>query len=133
MALKKYYENGAPLNWQKDFISPYATSHPWEDWAETWSHYFHLMDTLETAYSFGIAIHPQKLDHSQELRVRINTDPYSISDFPEIFNLWLPLTFAINSLSRSMGYDDFYPFVISPHIMGKLEFIHEICKKQKSS
>jgi hypothetical protein len=27
-------------------------SHPWEDWAETWAHYLHIMDMLETAYFF---------------------------------------------------------------------------------
>jgi hypothetical protein len=126
-ALAAYYENGPAAGWERDFISPYATSHPWEDWAETWSHYFHLMDTLETAYSFGIAIHPLKKEDTPESRVRINTDPYSISYFPEIFNMWLPLTFAINSLNRSMGYEDFYPFLISPNIVGKLGFIHEVC------
>jgi hypothetical protein len=130
-ALKKYYENGPSVNWEKDFISPYATSHPWEDWAETWSHYFHLMDTLETAYSFGIAIQPLIKDDTAEQKVQISKDPYGLVDFSEIFNMWLPLTFAINSLNRSMGYDDFYGFLISPHIVGKLSFIHEICCKQR--
>jgi hypothetical protein len=40
----------SPANWQKSFISKYATSHPWEDWAETWAHYLHIMDMLETAF-----------------------------------------------------------------------------------
>ena len=33
--------------------------HPWEDWAETWAHYMHIMDTLETACSFGLSVNPQ--------------------------------------------------------------------------
>jgi hypothetical protein len=126
-SIKKYYENGPLVNWEKDFISPYATSHPWEDWAETWSHYFHLMDTLETSNSFGIIIQDEAVGQN----VQISKDPYGLVDFTEIFNMWLPLTFAINSLNRSMGYDDFYAFLISPHVMGKLSFIHEICLKQK--
>ena len=59
-ALEKHYKNGAPNNWNQNYISEYATSHPWEDWAETWAHYLHLMDTLETANSFGISFSPDK-------------------------------------------------------------------------
>jgi hypothetical protein len=126
-SIRSYYENGPMPNWEQDYISPYATSHPWEDWAETWSHYFHLMDALETAYAFGIAIQPSDPEEKKEPRIQLSQDPYCIAPFPEIFRLWLPLTFAINSLNRSLGYDDFYPFLISPHIMVKLEFIHQVC------
>ena len=27
--------------------------HPWEDWAETFAHYLHIRDTLETAAALG--------------------------------------------------------------------------------
>lgn len=37
---------------------------------------------------------------------------------------WLPLTFAVNSLNRSMGLSDLYPFVLSPAVIEKLRFIH---------
>jgi hypothetical protein len=59
-ALKTYYANGPAPNWQNSFISAYATAHPWEDFAETWAHYMHIVDTLEMAASFGIAIHPAR-------------------------------------------------------------------------
>jgi hypothetical protein len=121
-ALKVYYSSGAPTDWPNHFISPYASAHPWEDWAETWSHYMHLMDTLETAYAFGVGIHPGKLD---DVDADISRDPYNIKDFERIFGMWLPLTFAVNSLNRSMGHADFYPFVISPEVIKKLRFIHE--------
>ena len=121
-SLQRYYQSGAPEDWTNNFISPYASAHPWEDWAETWAHYMHLMDTLETAYSFGIGIHPVKTD---ELDADMRKDPYSIKDFHRIVELWLPLTFAVNSLNRSMGHADFYPFVISPVVIQKLRFIHE--------
>jgi hypothetical protein len=127
-ALKTYYETGAPADWVDHFISPYASSHPWEDWAETWAHYMHLMDTLETAYAFGIGIHPGK---GQDMNADISKDPYAVKDFKRIIALWLPLTFAVNSLNRSMGYSDFYPFVISPAIIEKLRFIHETIGSSK--
>lgn len=126
-ALKLYYENGAPANWMDNFISPYAAAHPWEDWAETWAHYFHLMDTVETAYAFGIGIKPVAQNSLQKIKTSINRDPYTVKDFTVVFNMWIPLTFAINSLNRSMGHDDFYPFVISPAVMAKLQFIHGVC------
>ena len=42
-------------DWHARYVSAYATMHPWEDWAETWAHYLHMVDTLETARSFGLA------------------------------------------------------------------------------
>jgi hypothetical protein len=126
-ALKAYYENGVPASWSENFISPYATAHPWEDWAETWAHYLHMMDTLETAYSFGIRIRSGELGDDPAIKASIVRDPYDIPDFDRIMKLWLPLSFAVNSLNRSMGHADFYPFIISPGVSRKLEFIHELC------
>lgn len=131
-ALEKYYEAGAPADWNNQFISPYATSHPWEDWAESWSHYLHLMDTLETAYSFGIAVNPRKANDDLEMQAKISRDPYTINSFDDIVKLWLPLTFAVNSLNRSMGHQDFYPFIISATVIEKLNFIHEQVRKHIS-
>jgi hypothetical protein len=120
-ALVVYYKNGIQSNWNNFFISPYASSHPWEDWAESWAHYMHMMDTLETAWSFGIGI------HRQEMQTEVTNDPYTIADFDTIVNTWFPLTFAVNSLNRSMGHADFYPFIVSEPVIEKLRFIHEVC------
>lgn len=127
-ALKTYYANGAPLNWSDQFISPYATSHAWEDWAESWSHYLHMMDTLETAYYFGLGVHPERRTGVNTLDVEVNCDPYTIRDFNQVFKTWLPLTFAVNSLNRSMGHTDFYPFVVPNAVIEKLQFIHQVCR-----
>lgn len=123
-ALQKHYEEGAPTNWNEHYISMYATAHPWEDWAETWAHYLHIIDTLETAYSFGLSVMPS-VSASQNLNVTIKNDPYLNRDFESIFQMWLPLTFAMNSLNRSMGLKDSYPFVISEPVKQKMKFIHE--------
>lgn len=127
-ALQAYYVNGPAPDWSDHFISPYGTAHPWEDWAESWSHYLHMMDTLETAYYFGLGVHPEKLTGVKNLETEINRDPYTIPDFNQVFKMWLPLTFAVNSLSRSMGHADFYPFVIAPDVVRKLQFVHEVCR-----
>ena len=58
-ALQTHYQNGAPADWQEHFVSQYASTHPWEDWAETWAHYLHIVDTLEMASAFGITVQPR--------------------------------------------------------------------------
>lgn len=120
-ALKAYYGSGAPTDWQDRYISMYSTMHPWEDWAETWAHYLHMMDTLETASAFGLRVGgPGK-------RVDIG-DPYEEERFDRIVGNWFPLCFASNSLNRSMGHADFYPFILSGPVMEKLRFIHAVCE-----
>lgn len=125
-ALKKHYASGAPLNWTENYISAYASSHPWEDWAETWAHYMHIMDTLETAYYFGMQVTPLP-SKTAMMQTHVKTDPYGEAIFTNVLNQWLPLTYAMNSLNRSMGISDIYPFVIPPKVIQKLSFIHNVC------
>lgn len=131
-ALEDYYQRGAPADWSEQFISPYASSHPWEDWAETWAHYLHMMDALETGNSFGIRVRSADSRSSPGYETEIIRDPYGISEFGPIIDMWLPLSFAVNSLNRSMGHADFYPFVISSGVERKLAFIHGICNGQRN-
>ena len=126
-ALKKYYDSQPPANWRNNYISIYATAHSWEDWAETWANYLHLMDTLETAFSFGITINPV-VTEEPDLNASISRDPYQVADFDRILKMWMPLTFALNSLNRSMGHPDFYPFIISAAVGKKMKFIHKVCR-----
>lgn len=126
-ALAAYYAQGPKANWNQRYISPYATSHPWEDWAETWAHYLHMMDTLETAWAFGIRVDPVELDDDAGIRASIRKTPYEVKDFDWLVKRWLPLCFAVNSLNRSMGHADFYPFILSAAVVEKLRFIHERC------
>lgn len=126
LAMENYYNNGTPANWSDQYISAYASMHPWEDWAETWAHYMHITDTLETAYSFGLSLDPIVTRKSHELSTEVSKDPFRMQDFNELFETWLPLTFAMNSLNRSMGLQDIYPFVISKVVKEKLSFIHQL-------
>lgn len=122
-AMAHYYENGPVKNWQDIWISAYATMHPWEDWAETWAHYFHMVDTLETASSFDLSVSGNVIDSPYVL-----DESYSIVDmeksFSQLFDDWCSLTQALNSLNRSMGMDDAYPFVVSLTSLKKLRFVH---------
>jgi hypothetical protein len=120
-ALQRYYKSGAPADWPEHFISAYATAHPWEDFAETWAHYFHMVDTLETAASFGLVVTPSV---STGMAARIDFDPYK-ADMDRLIEAWIPLTFAANSINRSMGLPDLYPFVLNPPVIAKLTFVHD--------
>ena len=125
-ALQAHYQNGAPADWQERYVSQYASTHPWEDWAETWAHYLHIVDTLEMASAFGIRVKP-RLVRDETLTTDINLDPYKAdASMEEIIDAWLPLTFAMNSLNRAMGNPDLYPFVLSPAVVTKLGFVHDV-------
>jgi hypothetical protein len=128
-ALKVHYENGAPPDWANHFISTYASSHPWEDWAETWAHYLHMMDTVDTALSFGISPKAVQRDY-EPFTEAVLTDPDdpSAQDFLRIVNAWVALTGVLNELSRAMGQRDFYPFALPAPVVGKLQFIHRVVK-----
>jgi hypothetical protein len=120
-ALKNYYANGPAPDWSGQFISAYASSHPWEDFAETWAHYFHMIDTIETAHVAGLALSPQ-----------LPQSPIAVFDFhpreadmDQLIEAWLALTFAVNSINRSMGLHDLYPFVLTPSVVAKLAFVQQ--------
>jgi hypothetical protein len=123
-ALQRHYSQGPPADWQNGYVSSYASAHPWEDFAETWAHYLHMVDTLETAGAFGVRVRP-KVSRSPDLATSVEFDPHDTADLNRLVGAWLPLTFAVNSLNRSMGQPDLYPFVLSPTVIGKLAFIHE--------
>ncbi len=132
-ALDRHYHQGPPADWMQHYISPYATMHPWEDWAETWAHYLHIVDVLETAESFGIKIRPKVVAGENEhiMTLEQQQNPYYVQDFDAIYQAWLPVSFAMNSLNRSMGQEDFYPFVINAEVQKKLKFIHDVVHQVK--
>ncbi|NEV61895.1 zinc-binding metallopeptidase family protein [Thiorhodococcus minor] len=129
-AQSQHYAAGAPADWQGRFISAYASMHPWEDWAETWAHYLHIVDTLETSEHFGISV-SRRLPDGTLQQASPDFDPYTIKDFRPIIDTWIPLTFALNSINRSMGQPDLYPFVLSQPVIGKLEFIHDLIRDSR--
>jgi hypothetical protein len=110
-ALKDYYAAGPRSNWHADYISGYARCHPWEDWSETWAHYLHMVDALETARTFGVA----------------RSNP-AHDELDRCLTEWSAVTIMMNELNRSVGQYDAYPFVLSKPIMRKLDFVHEVVR-----
>ncbi|HYI28260.1 MAG TPA: putative zinc-binding peptidase [Bradyrhizobium sp.] len=127
-ALQSHYSNGPPNDWPERFVTSYASAHPWEDFAETWAHYLHMVDTLETARAFRLSVRP-KVSKGAEFATTIDFDPHN-TGMDRIIESWLPLTFAVNSINRSMGIADLYPFILSPGAIVKLTFIHELIYAQ---
>ena len=123
-AQKRHYEDGPPADWTQRFVSAYASMHPWEDWAETFAHYLHIVDTLETAHTYGLALRPKAASGSPlpDMTAR----RLDFDDFDDLIQAWFPLTNALNSLNRSMGLADLYPFVLSQPAITKLRFVHEL-------
>ncbi len=113
-ALQRYYQNGAAPGWRDNFITTYASAHPWEDWAETFAHFIHIVATLDTAIETSLV----GRDAS------IAEDAYREPDFDRLISAFRPLTEAINEINRSMGVADIYPFVLTPPVIGKLHFVH---------
>jgi len=126
-ALQRYYCEGAPSNWRDFFVSAYATSHPWEDFAETWAHYLHIVDTLDTASAFGLSLAPP-IDREGAHKARVDFDPYVSGDMDQIIEAWTPIAVAMNSINRAMGRPDLYPFVLAPAVVKKLGFVHELVR-----
>lgn len=127
-ALARHYGEGAPADWQTKYLSNYASSHPWEDWAETWSHYIHMVDALDTAEAEGM--------EPRAAGIRLGaawpfkpSDVYRNVTFNNLMERWIPLSVALNNLSRSMGHPDFYPFVISAPAREKLALVHRIVRE----
>ncbi|MBC8095043.1 MAG: putative zinc-binding peptidase [Akkermansiaceae bacterium] len=123
-ALQSYYQQGPAADWSARMVSAYASAHPWEDWAETWAHYLHIADTIETAAGFGIKLAPK---HPAAATMKANPEMAIASPaFERILQNWLPLTHALNSLNRGMGLPDLYPFVLSQPAIEKLRFVHDV-------
>ncbi|WP_293004522.1 putative zinc-binding metallopeptidase [Mycobacterium sp.] len=119
-ALDRHYGQGPPHGWQREHISSYATMHAAEDWAETFAHYLHIRDTLDTAAAFSFASAAGTYERRFVGR----------RGFDTMIAMWLPLAWALNMVNRSMGKDDLYPFVLPSAVQNKMRFIHAVIDEQ---
>ena len=131
-ALADYHENGPRPDWAQNYISAYATAHPWEDWAESWAHYLHMVEALDTAADCKIEPRlPRTKSRGSWFSMPLS-DPYRAASAKALIDRWIPLALAMNNLNRSMGLADFYPFVVSPAASEKLDFVHQVIKAVRS-
>jgi hypothetical protein len=125
-ALQTYYRDGPKPDWQDQFVSAYASVHPWEDWAETWAHYLHMTDALETAAVCGLSLQPDRADEPAMNRpVAKRTNETS---FEQLVTDWIALTYVLNNLNRGIGLSDAYPFVLSGRAIEKIRFVDDLVR-----
>jgi hypothetical protein len=127
-ALKAYYDQGPPSDWQSRFVTAYASAHPFEDWAETWAHYLHMIDTIETAAACGLSLKPARHDEPSLTRL----PPFVASQdvrFKRLIDSWVPITYVLNNLNRGLGLADAYPFILSAPAIAKLKYVHDLVRR----
>jgi hypothetical protein len=120
---KHYGEGGA--GWSTDYVSAYATMHPWEDFAETFAHMMHIIDALATLDGFGMRM--TKWSWREE-EPEVDFDPYHART-EQLTKEWGPFAFAENAINRSMGQPDLYPFQLSNRIVAKLDYINRLLQR----
>lgn len=125
-SINSYYAQGPQPGWQDSYVSAYASSHPWEDWAESWAHYLTIVDALETAQDFGV-----ELSRGGSMQLFALEDSYDAANVDDLLEHWLPLTYAINSINRSAGQSDLYPFVLPRPAIEKLRFLHRVIRAHR--
>ncbi|MBU2582871.1 MAG: putative zinc-binding peptidase [Alphaproteobacteria bacterium] len=130
-ALARHHDSGPAEGWQNLFVSAYASAHPWEDWAETWAHYIHMVDAVETAETEGIDPRAAGITFGFKWPFK-KYDAYRAESFQSLQEHWIPLTVALNRLNRSMGHSDFYAFVTPAGAYKKLAFIHRAIRQSAS-
>lgn len=121
-ALEQHYaagESDDESGWSDTHVSRYATMHPWEDWAETFAHYLHIDAGLETAEAIGLQVGPPA-----DVAGRAAWKQRENIEIGDTVQAWLGLTMGLNAMSRSIGQTDHYPFVLSPTVVEKLDFVH---------
>jgi hypothetical protein len=133
-ALERHYAQGPPADWSAAYISSYASAHPWEDWAETWAHYMHVIDSLGTARGYGVDL---ERDAGRVIpfgrdALYAPQDPFA-DRFLQLLNAWLRMSVLLNELSRTMGQPDFYPFVMSAPVVAKLQFVQMVVAEARAT
>jgi hypothetical protein len=114
-ALERHYASPeVPWDDQR-FVTRYAQAHPHEDWAETFAHYLHLVDLVDTARAHGL------LEPDTSTSTTGVTDP---APFARILDRWQPLAGALGDLADAVGSTQIYPIHPAGAVIDKLEFVH---------
>jgi hypothetical protein len=131
-ALARHYQQGPVAAAPGTFITTYASVHPWEDWAETWAHYLHMLDGTETAHSFGLNSDAVPIPFTPfpteavTLPTQLVWPDGEKEEFLTLLHGWAKLAPAINEVVASLGHPTFYPFVFSESIIRKFFFVHHM-------
>jgi hypothetical protein len=126
-ALARHGESGPQADWSQRHVCAYASSHPWEDWCETWAQYLHMVDTIDTARRLGLDGGGVELPIERwGAEVLSGSGDARPREFLQLVNRWLEVTAALNELSRSMGVPDFHRRVLPAAVVRKLHLVHRV-------
>lgn len=134
-ALASHYQNGAPAGWESGFITAYAASHAWEDWAETWAHYLQMVEGMETFAGLGlevgrIALPPVAFPaEAGTLPSVLPQDEAADTAFLKWLQGWICLSTMLNEMSASLGQPALYPYVVSVKVAQKLRLVDWLVKE----
>jgi hypothetical protein len=131
-ALERHYDAGPPEDWAEEHVSAYATMQPSEDWAETTAHLLHIWDAVQTAASHGLGVAGPAVVALRRRAEHLSAAPVVTTDFDDLIGDWLPLTYALNAMNRSMGKGDLYPFVLTEPVLAKLRFVHDLVTTRRT-
>lgn len=126
-ALESHYGRPDDGSWRGAYVSRYAASHPWEDWAECFAHLLLIGDTLQTAATWRLRVDGPATEPPVRDLATLQSHPTDPPPpFDELIASWLPLSYALNAVNRSLGQDDAYPFVLTPTVLAKVRFVAEV-------
>ncbi|CAM3208112.1 putative zinc-binding metallopeptidase [Paracoccus nototheniae] len=111
-ALRRHYAE--PHDPGDDYITPYATAHPHEDWAETVAHLLHLVDFTDSFVSAGLSMQGVPADFR----------PYLETDTARLLGVAAEVAVAVNDINRALDNTDLYPFVLTTPVRHKITFAH---------
>jgi hypothetical protein len=115
-AMATYYAGGGTTWDPGRHVTAYAASHPLEDWAETFAHYLHIVDAVDTAAAHQLVALDGRMAATEAL---------AIGDFDDILDVWRPINVAVNAIAESFGGAAVYPFEASDDVVDKLAFVHD--------
>jgi hypothetical protein len=124
-AIDRHYAIGAPVGWEANYISEYATMHPWEDFAESFAHYLHITDSLGTAAAGGLVLQASRVDGIVADDI-VPRDSYQDATMAEMLTDWHWLSLLFNRVNHAMGRGDLYPFTLTEPVKQKLDFVHRV-------
>ncbi len=126
-ALEKHYAAPDDGAWRGQYLSRYAASHPWEDWAECFAHYLLIGDTIQTAAGWQVNVGGPVTSPLVNNLAGLSSYPIDRAlEFDALISTWLPLSYALNALNRSLGQEDAYPFVLSAPVLSKVRFVAQV-------
>jgi hypothetical protein len=128
-ALEEHYGKPDDGSWRGEHVSRYAASHPWEDWAECFAHLLLITDTLQTAASWTVSVGgPVTAPPVRDLETLRSTPVDARVPFDDVVAEWLPLSYVLNAVNRSLGQEDAYPFVLTGPVLEKVRFVDDVVR-----